>query len=102
MRNLLARTNGAIFIAEPRTLELAIIIENEFLERWMTWETFESVKLHLLIRFVCGPVVFRHAVNSSHHPRTMPSSLAVYINGLIRGIVHQLEKFRDCGITRSI
>jgi hypothetical protein len=40
-------------------------------------------------------VTLREGIDRRHHPRAVPSALAVNVYGLIDGIAHELEKQRN-------
>src|SRR5262245_45886951 len=60
----------------------------------------ELVTLHFAESPLCVPAILLHAIDRCHDARTMSTALAVDIDRLLRGVVHDLEKLGElllCG-----
>src|SRR5947209_4455163 len=74
---------------------LHVIAVDEILEFGMQEVGPELVLLHLRERLVGRPVLVSHAIDRRHHPCTMPASLAVHVDRLVRRILDQFQELRD-------
>src|SRR5262245_24376711 len=77
-------------LGQSRTIEVAVKVVNEFLQRRMTRKALEFELFHFRIGAVGVPAILSHAVDGSHDAGAVAPSLAVHIYGLVGGIIHKL------------